>query len=161
MLSSQVLQPQASGGLEAWVRLLRAHAWATRTLSADLFAEHGLTINDYEALLRLSRAEDGRMRRVDLADQLLLTASGVTRLLDGLEKAGFVERATCASDRRVVYAVLTDTGRTKLEEASSSHIAAVCDFFEQRFSEEELVQLAKLLDRLPGAEGADSAECAA
>jgi DNA-binding MarR family transcriptional regulator len=160
-LSSQVLRTQASTGLEAWVRLLRAHAWATRALSADLFAEHGLTINDYEALLRLSRADDGRMRRVDLADQLLLTASGVTRLLDGLERAGVVARATCASDRRVVYAVLTDTGREKLHEASTSHMAAVRDFFEQRFSEEELVQLAKLLDRLPGTEGADSADCAA
>ena len=82
MLSEQVqVAPQA------WVALLRAHAATTRQLSALLVAEHGLTINDFEALLHLSRAEGHRMRRVDLAGELLLTASGVTRLLDGLEAA--------------------------------------------------------------------------
>ena len=70
--------------------LLRAHAATTRELSALLVAEHGLTLNDFECLLHLARAEDRRMRRVDLAAQLILTASGVTRLLDGLEAARFV-----------------------------------------------------------------------
>ena len=87
---------------------MRAHAGATRALNAQLLADHGLTINDYEVLLRLARAPDRRMRRVDLAEEVLLTASGITRLLDGLEKAGSVERGTCDSDRRVVYAVLTE-----------------------------------------------------
>jgi len=122
-------------------------------------SEHGLTINAYEALLHLSRAEEGRMRPVDLAEELVLTASGVTRLLDGLEEVGLIERATCASDRRVSYAVLTDTGRAKLEEASESHVAAVCALFEQRFTEEELDQLADLLGRLPGAGGATAEDC--
>src|SRR3954451_1012043 len=131
-----------AAALDAWVRLLRAHAATTRALSADLYAEHGLTINDYEALLHLSRAEDCRMRRVDLADRLLLTASGVTRLLDGLEQAGLVERASCANDRRVTYAVLTETGRAKLRESSRSHVAGVRAFFEARYSREELDQLA-------------------
>jgi DNA-binding MarR family transcriptional regulator len=139
--------------------LLRAHASTTRTLSAELYAEHGLTINDYEALLHLSRAEDARMRRVDLADSLLLTASGVTRLLDGLEAAGLVERAACASDRRVTYAVLTDAGRGRLEAASESHVAAVRALFEDRFEEDELARLAELLTRLPGADSGDGAEC--
>ncbi len=160
-MSSQVLSTQRSIGLDAWVRLLRAHATATRTLSAELIAEHGLSINDYEALIRLSRAEGGRMRRVDLAEQLILTPSGITRLLGGLEEAGLVERAACASDRRVVYAVLTEAGRERLEAASESHLAAVRSYFEQRFSEDELAQLAKLLDRLPGTEGADAEDCAA
>jgi DNA-binding MarR family transcriptional regulator len=128
-------------------------------MSAELSAEHGLTINDYEALLVLSRADDGLMRRVDLAAELLLTASGVTRLLDGLERSGWVERATCDSDRRVVYAVLTEAGRTKLEEASASHLSGVLAFFEQRYSSAELAQLAELLGRLPGAEGADGSDC--
>jgi DNA-binding MarR family transcriptional regulator len=130
-------------------------------MSAELVAEHGLTINDYEALLHLSRAEEGRMRRVDLAGMLLLTASGVTRLLDGLEAAGFVERASCASDRRVVYAVLTETGRKKLQKASVSHIAGVQAFFEARYSGEELEQLAGLLGRLPGAADATHEDCTA
>jgi DNA-binding MarR family transcriptional regulator len=147
--------------LDAWVRLLRAHASTTRELSADLLAEHALTINDYEALLHLSKAEGGRMRRVDLAERLLLTASGVTRLLDGLESAGLVEKAACASDRRVSYAVLTEAGRDRLRAASRSHVAAVEELFAERYSEEELAQFVDLLGRLPGAGGADGAECSA
>jgi DNA-binding MarR family transcriptional regulator len=101
------------------------------------------------------------MRRVDLADDLLLTASGVTRLLDGLEAAGYVERAACASDRRVVYAVITDAGREKLEAASESHQAQVRSLFEARLGDGELAQLAELLGRLPGAEDAVGEDCAA
>ena len=159
-MSSQVLTQQASA-LDAFARLLRGHASVTRALSAQLVAEHGLTINDYEALLHLARAEEGRMRRVDLAGRLILTASGVTRLLDGLEGAGWVERASCASDRRVTYAVLTDAGRAKLQNASDSHVAGVRTFFEERFSSEELEQLARLLGRLPGGVDAVGEDCAA
>jgi DNA-binding MarR family transcriptional regulator len=161
MLLSQVLIKQAFGAVDAWARLLRGHASATRQLSAQLVAEHGLTINDYGALLSLSRANGGRMRRVDLAEELMLTASGVTRLLAGLERAGYVERAECASDRRVTYAVLTPAGRDKLEEASESHLAGVRTLFEQRFSAEEIEQLAILLARLPEAAEASGSDCAA
>jgi DNA-binding MarR family transcriptional regulator len=152
---------QQASALDAFARLLRGHASVTRALSAQLVAEHGLTINDYEALLHLARAEEGRMRRVDLAGRLILTASGVTRLLDGLEGAGWVERASCASDRRVTYAVLTDAGRAKLQNASDSHVAGVRTFFEERFSSEELEQLARLLGRLPGGVDAVGEDCAA
>jgi DNA-binding MarR family transcriptional regulator len=146
--------------MSAWVRLLRAHAATTRAFNAELLNEHGLTINDFEALLRLSRAEDGRMRRVDLAENLLLTASGVTRLLDGLEAHGLVERAACSSDRRVVYAVITEEGRKRLQAASDSHVASVTALFEEQFGEEELDRLAELLGRLPGAdESAGSEDC--
>ena len=106
---SQVLTDQ-SNAVRAFAALLRAHAAATRRLSAQLLADHGLTISDYEVLLRLARAPDRRLRRVDLAEEVLLTASGITRLLDGLEKTGYVVRGTCDTDRRVVYAVLTDEG---------------------------------------------------
>lgn len=140
---------------------MRAHAATTRTLSALLVAEHGLTINDYEALLLLARADGRRMRRVDLADGLLLTASGVTRLLEGLEAAGLVERAACASDRRVTYAVLTDAGLERLRAAAQSHIAAVRALFEERFDNEELAQLGELLARLPEADASDAGDCAA
>jgi DNA-binding MarR family transcriptional regulator len=153
------LTTQVHPALDVWIRLLRGHAATTRALSADLVNEHGLTLNDYEALLYLSRAEGQRMRRVDLADRLLLTASGVTRLLEGLEGAGLVERAACASDRRVTYAVLTEAGRERLEAASQAHIDAVRGFFVERFSDEELTELAALLGRLPGAGGADPGEC--
>jgi DNA-binding MarR family transcriptional regulator len=145
--------------LEAWVRFLRAHAALTRELSADLVAEHGLTINDYEVLLHLQRAPDQQLRRVDLAERVLLTASGITRLLEGLEEAGFVERAACATDRRVVYAQLTETGEQKLREASRTHLAGIMELFTSRFDEDELATLSSLLGRLPGG-AADGEDCA-
>jgi DNA-binding MarR family transcriptional regulator len=159
-LSSQVLTEQASA-LDAFARLLRANAAATRTMNVRLVADHGLTINAYEALLLLQRAEEGRMRRVDLAEQLILTPSGVTRLLDGLEQAGLVGRANCASDRRVTYAVLTDAGRAKLREASRTHIADIRQYFESRMSADEIAQLADLLARVPGAAEAAGEDCGA
>ena len=131
--------------------LLRSHAGTSRALSADLLTEHGLTINDYECLLLLYEAENQSLRRIDLASRLLLTASGVTRLLDGLEREGYVEKGSCASDARVTYAVLTEKGREKLERARCSHVAAICELFEKRFSPEELATLTRLLTRLPGA----------
>jgi DNA-binding MarR family transcriptional regulator len=137
--------------LDAWVRLLRGHSATVRELNAQLTADWGLTINDYEALLLLAHAEGERLRRTDLVQNLQLTASGVTRLLDGLECAGLVEKAHCESDARVTYAVLTDAGRTKLKDASCSHVAAIRDLFEDRYSEAELRTLADLLGRLPGA----------
>ena len=139
----------AAPTVQAWVRLLRGHAGATRTLNAQLLRDHGLTINDYEALLLLGNAENGLLRRTDLARDLELTASGVTRLLDGLEAAGFVEKGACPTDGRVSYAVLTDAGRAKLEQASCSHLAAIDELFKP-YSREELETLAELLARLPG-----------
>ena len=149
-MSSQVLTSQTS--VSVFSRLLRAHSSLSRELSARLVTEHGLTINDYEALLHLSHAEEGSLRRVDLAERLMLTPSGVTRLLDGLEALGFVENATCARDARVTYAVLTDAGRRRLEEAASSHVAAIREVFEDRYTEAELATLAELLGRLPRAD---------
>jgi DNA-binding MarR family transcriptional regulator len=160
-LTSQVLTPQVSEGvpaLDAFVGLLRAHAALTRELSADLVNRHGLTINDYEVLLHLARADGRRLRRVDLADRLVLTASGITRLLDGLERAGFVEKARCESDARVTYAVLTNAGLDKLREASDTHVDGIRGAFEVRFSEEELTTLAGLLARLP-LDGSDGVSC--
>jgi DNA-binding MarR family transcriptional regulator len=148
-LSSQVLSDQA---LSAFVGLLRGHAALTRGLNAGLVADHGLTLNDYEVLLRLSRAPERRMRRVDLAEQVLLTASGITRLLDGLQAAGYVDKASCSSDARVTYAVLTDDGLDKLRSAAVDHVADVRAKFAERYSDEELSTLAELLGRLDGSE---------
>src|SRR6266516_2250763 len=113
--------------LEAWVTFLRSHAAITRELSAQLQRDHGLTLNDYEVLVHLARAEDGVLRRVDLAERVVLTASGITRLLEGLERCGYVEKATCSSDARVTYAKLTDAGHAKLEEASVTHVVGIDD----------------------------------
>jgi DNA-binding MarR family transcriptional regulator len=138
--------------VQAFVHFVRAHAAVVRGLDRELVAYHGLTINDYEVLLRLSRAEDRMMRRVDLAQQVLLTPSGITRLLDGLQRGGYVEKAACASDARVVYARLTDAGLEKLECASASHFASVRSLFGCRFDDEELRLLHSLLGRLHPAE---------
>jgi DNA-binding MarR family transcriptional regulator len=149
-----------TAALDAWVRLLRGHAALVRELNAELLHDHGLTINDYEALLLLANADGGRLRRTDLSRSLQLTPSGVTRLLDGLESAGLVCKASCQGDRRVTYAVLTDAGRAKLGVASCSHIAAIEALFGEHYTPEEVGSLAELLGRLPGAGGGPSCRAA-
>jgi DNA-binding MarR family transcriptional regulator len=146
-MTSQVLSEQ-SVSVGSFVSLVRAYTHATRELNAQLTADHGLTISDYEVLLRLARAPERRMRRVDLAQEVLLTASGITRLLDGLERHGYVARAACDTDRRVVYAVLTDHGVDKLREASVTHVAQIDDYFTSRYEAAELTQLTELLGRV-------------
>ena len=137
----------ARGVPAAWIGLIRAHATLTRKMDANLQAEHGLTINDYEVLLALARAPDRRMRRVDLAEHVLLTQSGITRLLQGLERAGVVERADCPTDGRVVYAQLTERGYERLRESSRTHLDDIRSLFAARFTSGELETLDKLLGR--------------
>ena len=144
VLSAQVL---ARSPIKAWTGLLYGHKALTRALSARLLADHGLTLNDFDVLAQLSRAPEGRLRRVDLVERLLLTPSGITRLLGGLECAGYVEKATCDTDARVTYAVLTDLGYEKLREASKTHVADI-ETALARFDDGELETLASLLGRL-------------
>jgi DNA-binding MarR family transcriptional regulator len=146
MTSQTSTRPQQ---LDGWVSFLRAHSAITRELSAQLQREHGLTLNDYEVLLHLSHAEGGRMRRVDLAQQIVLTASGITRLLEGLERSGLVCKDTCASDARVSYAKLTDAGAAKLRTAAKTHLRGIDELFLSRYSGSELATLGELLARLP------------
>ena len=145
--------------LYPWVSFIRTHAAITRQLNTDLLNEHGLTLSDYEVLLRLSWAEGGMMRRVDLAESVLLTASGITRLLDGLQRDGFVEKVACASDARVSYARLTDEGHRKLAEANRTHLAGIDELFMGRFDDEELERLSELLSRLPQTQSEDEGSC--
>src|SRR6266568_9184925 len=126
-MTSATTTPQRT--LDAWVAFLRSHAAITRELSAQLQREHGLTLNDYEVLLHLSHADQGRLRRVDLAERVILTASGITRLLEGLERAGFVTKETCASDARVSYAKLTAAGIVKLRDAAVTHLRGIDELF--------------------------------
>lgn len=149
--TSSVQVDREAPEVRAWAQLLRAHAALTRRFSSDLLERHGLTLNDYEVLLHLAHAPDRRLRRVDLAEQILLTPSGVTRLLAGLERAGYVDRATCETDARVTYAVLTDAGHGKLREAAPTHVGGIRSLFAERYSGEELAAFAALLERLPAA----------
>jgi DNA-binding MarR family transcriptional regulator len=150
----QVLREQLlkRADLRAWLRFLRAHAAITRELSARLEADHGMTLSDYDVLIQLEQAPGQRLRRVDLSRRVLLSASGITRLLDGLERAGWVEKGSCETDARVTYAVLTAAGAAKCAAASASHIADIGALFGSQFSEEEAETLAELLGRLPLAE---------
>ena len=144
----------------AWTRLRRAAISTSRLLSASLLGEHGLSINDYEALHLLAQTPGRRLRRVDLARELLLTPSGVTRLLEGLEEAGLVERAPSAADLRITYAVLTDTGAATLRRASCGHVGSIRALLEDHLSPEEIEELAALLGRLPGVAACDARETA-
>ncbi|MEO8289838.1 MAG: MarR family transcriptional regulator [Gaiellaceae bacterium] len=160
MPAQPVSEPLAPA-VRALTRLLRAKAATTRLLNVGLQAEHGLSLNDYEALYLLSQAEGRRLKRVELSRRLLLTPSGVTRLLEGLEAAGFVERTVCPSDLRVAYAQLTEAGAEKLAVASCGHVGSIRELFETHFTDEELDELSELLGRLPGvALGDDSCPAA-
>jgi DNA-binding MarR family transcriptional regulator len=153
-LSTQTVLSEAPA-VRAWARLMRAHAATTRLLSTELQAEHGLTINDYEALHILERAEGQRLKRVDLARKLMLTPSGITRLLEGLEGAGLVERVACPTDLRVAYAQLTRAGRAKLEAASCGHVGSIRTLLEDHLSSAEIDELANVLAKLPGVADGD------
>jgi DNA-binding MarR family transcriptional regulator len=143
-------QDFSAPAVDAFVSLVRAHVAATRCFSASLQSEHGLTLNEFEVLLRLARAPDWRLKRIELVEQVLLTPSGITRLLDRLERAGLVAKDRCPSDARVTYAVLTDAGAEKLGAASRSHTAEIRELMCSRYSDRELSALAGLLQRLDG-----------
>lgn len=155
VFSEQQISEEIPPAVRAWTRLLRAHAAATRLLNAELQSEHGLSVNAYEALYLLSRAEGRRLKRVDLSRRLALTPSGVTRLLEGLEATGLVERTTCPTDLRVAYAELTDAGAEKLGAASCGHVGSIRELFEQHFTADEIDELSELLGRFPGVAGTD------
>ena len=142
----------------AWTRFLRAHAAITRELSTRMEREHGLTLSDFDVLAQLHAAPDRTLRRIDLARQVLLTASGITRLLDGLERAGWVTKVRCDADARVSYAVLTTEGARKFEQARATHWSDVDELFGAHLSGAERARLGALLAKLPQAETACASE---
>jgi DNA-binding MarR family transcriptional regulator len=152
-LTTQQLNTQARASTDAFGSLISAHAVLVRELSAALVARHGLTVNDYGTLLLLSRAGEEGMRRIDLANALNLSPSGITRLLDRLEDQGLVGKGECKSDARVSYAVLTEAGLEKLREAAPGHIEDIERRLGSVLSREEMKTLAELLSRLGDADG--------
>ena len=127
---------------------MRTHAQVVRDLDATLTELHGLPLSSFEVLMRLSRASDGQQRMSDLADAVWLSRSGVTRLIDRLQREGLVERRACASDARGAYAVITRAGRARLDEACATHMADVRARFLSHFDETEQEQLASFWARL-------------
>jgi DNA-binding MarR family transcriptional regulator len=134
--------------LSAWRGMLRAHAGLTRELDAELTREHDLPLSSYEVLLFLADAEDGRMRMSELADSVLLSRSGLTRLVDRLERQGLLKRERCESDARGLFAEITPEGRRVFDAARQTHLDGVRKLFLSRFSRAELRALGALWQKL-------------
>jgi len=134
--------------LRAWRGLVRAYDSLVKRLDAELETTHGIGLSSYEVVCALNGAPDRQMRMCDLADSVMLSRSGLTRLVDRLERDGLIARACCHSDARGSYAVLTEAGRLRLEEARPTHLAGVRRDFVAHFSEPELRSLASLWARV-------------
>ena len=148
-VSTQV-RPLTEIELGAWRGLLRTHAMLVKRLDAELEAAHGLPLTSYEVLLHLADAPERKMRMCDVADSVLLSRSGLTRLIDRLERDGYVERVSCADDARGAYARLTDDGQDKLQSARSTHLDGVREHFLKHFSTQELELLGDAWLRVAG-----------
>ncbi len=153
LLPSQAMEPSAENGLSerelaAWRGMLEAHAALISRLDAELERDHGLPLSSYEVLMYLSDSEDGRLRMGELAERLLLSRSGITRLVDRLERQGLVERRRCDDDGRGFNAELTEAGWQKIGVARPAHLAGVRRHFLARIEEPELATLASVWARL-------------
>jgi DNA-binding MarR family transcriptional regulator len=135
--------------LAAWRGMLRVHFDLTRELDAELTDRHGLPLTSYEVLLFLADSPDGRMRMSELADSVLLSRSGLTRLVDRLERDGLLERERCEEDARGYFAAITDRGRDVFAEARRTHLAGVRERFLSRFSRQDLRTLGELWEKVP------------
>jgi DNA-binding MarR family transcriptional regulator len=130
--------------LAAWSGFLRGHAQIVRALDSELEREHGLPLTSYDVLIQLSLAPDRRLRMFELADAVVLSRSGLTRLVDRLERGGLVERECGEVDPRQVYALLTDRGFEVVADATPTHVAGVRERFLERLSDEQTNQLAAI-----------------
>jgi DNA-binding MarR family transcriptional regulator len=142
--------------VRTWIRFLTTHAAITRELEARLMGAHGLTLSDYDVLVQLARSPERKLRNIELAKAVVLTRSGVTRLVDGLERDGLVHRSSCPSDKRGSFVQITDTGVERLREAASTHLDAVRELFLAPLGDNGRAEMDALLGALPG--GADCQE---
>lgn len=146
--------------LDAWRNYLNGHYVITRQMDHDLQSAHGMTLHDYDVLVQLRDAPKSAMRMSELARSVMLTKSGMTRLIDGLVRDGLVERRPCTSDARVSYAVITQHGLDRLAAARATHHLGIRSAFVDKFTDEELDQLAQLLGRLRRSNQTTEACCA-
>ena len=140
--------------LRAWQALLHAHHDVVGTLDRELKEEHDLSFSEYDVLLRLARAHGRKLRMSDLAERVLLSPSGLTRLVDRLEGMRLVKRDVDASDGRVALASLTDKGLRNLKAAARSHLRGIRQHFTGRLSETQLRNVASALESIAGAHAA-------
>jgi DNA-binding MarR family transcriptional regulator len=134
--------------LSAWAGFLRAHATLVRELDEELTERHGLPLSSYDVLAQLEAAPEGRLRMSHLADAVLLSRSGLTRLVARLTDQGLIERLECKNDARGAFAAITELGRARLDEARETHRAGVRERFLDRLGEREQRQLAKAWSRV-------------
>jgi DNA-binding MarR family transcriptional regulator len=127
----------------AWVGLLHAHSSLVKQLDTELLAAHGLSLSGFEVLWRVNAAESGHMRMTDLAEEVLLSPSGLSRLVDRLEAERMMERVACPTDGRAINATITELGRTRLAEAQATHFEGIRRRFLANFNEAEVGQLAE------------------
>jgi DNA-binding MarR family transcriptional regulator len=127
--------------IATWRRFLIAHAHLERLLDEELRAEHDLSLAEYDALLQLAEAPGRRLRMHRLADQVLLSRSGVTRLIDRLVRDGSVERDSCVTDARGAEAVLTPAGLDRLRNASATHLRGISDHFIEAMAPDDLASV--------------------
>ncbi|MGH8969623.1 MAG: MarR family winged helix-turn-helix transcriptional regulator [Actinomycetes bacterium] len=138
------------GQMAAWRRFLRAHSVVIRALEADLLAEQQLPLASYDVLVQLVEAPERRLRMTELAARVLLSRSGLTRLVDRLEREGLVRREACDSDARGLFAVLTDDGLARLRRATPTHLRGVRDYAVGRLDDDDLAVLDRILARMLG-----------
>jgi DNA-binding MarR family transcriptional regulator len=131
----------------AWRAYLYKHGLVARLLEADLMARSSMPLAEFDVLFQIAMTDGQRLRMNELADRVVLSRAGITRLVDRLVEDGLVERVKCASDARGAFAALTDRGRERLEEARPKHLAAVKRYFLGSFSRAELEILADLMER--------------
>jgi DNA-binding MarR family transcriptional regulator len=136
--------------LAVWRAFLRAHSSITRVLEAELVAEQELSLASYDVLVQLAEAPDRRLRMTELADAVVLSRSGVTRLVDRLEKGGLVARCPVETDGRGVAAHLTDAGLNRLRTASRTHLRGIAHHFAERLDDADLHTLERISRRLAG-----------
>lgn len=134
--------------LAAWRAFLEAHARTVEVLSHELRTEAELPLTWYDVLVQLSEADDGRLRMQELADAVLLSKSGLTRLIDRMEREGLVTRSRCSDDRRGTYAELTEAGRQRLRDAAPTHLRGVREHFADLLDDAEAAELERLLHRI-------------
>jgi DNA-binding MarR family transcriptional regulator len=138
--------------LLTWRRFLVAHATVVRRLEADLQNEHQLPLASYDVLVQLVEAPEHRLRMTDLAARVLISRSGLTRLVDRLEREGLVHREACDSDARGLFAVLTAAGFDRLRRATPTHLRGVGEYAVGRLDEDDVARLGEILARMLGRE---------
>jgi DNA-binding MarR family transcriptional regulator len=144
---SPATAPLAEHELAAWRGMLEVHAQVTRRLDAQMHAEHGLSITEYEVLMFLADAPGHRMRMSEIAQGVLLSRSGCTRLVDRLVELGYVTRSAATTDGRGLYAELTDAGLTKIEAARRTHREGIRRFFLEHVTSTDQIALADIWNR--------------